>query len=77
MEELINQIKAFLGNRVEDVRQKGVAELEIVIGEMEDVERLSAELKVHILELVDKNTLAKIDFVTDEGKEIDSFSITQ
>lgn len=77
MEELINQIKAFLGNRVEDVRQKGEAELEIVIGEMEDVERLSAELKAHILELVDENTLAKIDFVTDEGKEVESFSITQ
>ncbi|AZI27411.1 MAG: hypothetical protein EOO20_14775 [Chryseobacterium sp.] len=77
MEELINQLKSFLGNRVEAVRAKGPAELEIVIGEMEDVERLSSELKAHIVELVDENTLAKIDFVTAEGKEIDSFSLTQ
>lgn len=77
MEELVNQLKDFLGNRVEGVRQKGPAELEIVIGEMENVERLSAEIKAHILELVDENTLAKINFVTTEGKEIDSFSLTQ
>ena len=77
MKTLINTLKDFLGNRVEDVRQKGPAELEIVIGEMENVERLSAEIKAHILELVDENTLAKINFVTTEGKEIDSFSLTQ
>lgn len=77
MKTLINTLKDFLGNRVEDVRQKGPAELEIVIREMENVERLSAEIKAHILELVDENTLAKINFVTTEGKEIDSFSLTQ
>ncbi|RZK17198.1 MAG: hypothetical protein EOO86_13160, partial [Pedobacter sp.] len=76
MKTLINTLKDFLGNRVEDVRQKGPAELEIVIREMENVERLSAEIKAHILELVDENTLAKINFVTTEGKEIDSFSLT-
>jgi len=77
MKELINKLKDFLGNRVEDVREKGPAELEIVMGEMEDVDVLSEEVKTHIVELADENTVGKVDFVTSEGKEIYSFSLNQ
>lgn len=77
MEELINQLKKYLGNRVEEVRSKGLAEVEIVIGEMEDVDQLSADLKTHIGGIVDEITLAKIDFVTPEGKELYSFALNQ
>ncbi|WP_231424138.1 MULTISPECIES: hypothetical protein [Pedobacter] len=77
MEELINQLKEYLGSRIEDVRRKGAAELEIVIGEMEDVDQLSTNLKAHILEIVDQDTIAKIDFVTPDGKELYSFSLAQ
>ena len=77
MEELINQLKKYLGNRVEEVRSKGPAEVEIVIGEMEDIDQLSAGLKAHIVEIVDEITLAKIDFVTPEGKELYSFALNQ
>jgi len=77
MDELINHLKEFLGNKVEDVRKKDIPELEIVIGEMEDVEGLAAEIKAEILHLVNETTLAKIDFVTPDGGEIYSFSLTQ
>jgi len=77
MEELINQLREFLGARVENVQRKGPAELEIIIGEMEDVEQLSTQLKTHIMELANQNTLAKIDFVTPDGKELYSFSLSQ
>lgn len=77
MNELIEQLKEYLGTRVEDVRRKDTAELEIVIGEMEDVEALAADIKQHILEIVDENTLGKINFVTPDGEEVYSFSLTQ
>ncbi|MCX2475021.1 hypothetical protein OQZ33_11825 [Pedobacter sp. MC2016-05] len=77
MEELINQLKKYLGNRVEEVRSKGPAEVEIVIGEMEDVDQISTDLKTHIGGIVDGITLAKIDFVTPEGKELYSFALNQ
>jgi len=77
MEELIDQLNHFLGKRVESIKQKGPAEIEITVNKIEDVEGLSEELKDHIVEIIDENTLAKISFVAPNGQEVDSFSLNQ
>lgn len=77
MEELIRHLKDFLGNRVEAVNVKGPAEIDVIVNEKEDVESLSASLKSHIIDIVDENTLAKINLVSASGKVEDSFSLNQ
>jgi hypothetical protein len=75
MEELINQIKLYLGNSAENVFKKGPAEIEVVVDK--DGQQLSENLKAHILDLVNEDTIAEISFVDPSGNLIDSFSLNQ
>lgn len=77
MEKLIEQLKAFLGNRIMDLKIKGPAEVDILIDDEQSLEPLASELRNHIIEIVDENTLAKINFVRAEGTLADSFSLNQ
>lgn len=77
MEQLIEQLKAFLGNRITDLKIKGPAEVDILIDVKQPVEPLASELRNHIIEIVDENTLAKINFVRADGTLADSFSLNQ
>ena len=77
MEKLIEQLKAFLGNRIMDLKIKGPAEVDILIDDGQPVESLASELRNHIIEIVDENTLAKINFVRADGTLADSFSLNQ
>lgn len=77
MEELIAQLSAFLGNRVMAIESKGPAEIDIAVAESEDIAALSSDLQAHIVEIVDENSLAKINFVLSDGQVKDSFSLNQ
>lgn len=77
MEKLIEQLKAFLGNRIMDLKIKGPAEVDILIGDKQPLEPLASELRSHIIEIVDENTLAKINLVRADGTLADSFSLNQ
>ena len=77
MEKLIEQLKAFLGNRIMDLKVKGPAEVDILIADKQPLEPLASELRNHIIEIVDKNTLAKINLVRADGTLADSFSLNQ
>ncbi|MNI57064.1 hypothetical protein D3C87_1071130 [compost metagenome] len=77
MEKLIEQLKAFLGNRIMDLKIKGPAKVDILIDDKQPLEPLASELRNHIIEIVDKNTLAKINFVRADGTLADSFSLNQ
>lgn len=54
MENLIEQLKAFLGNRIMDLKIKGPAEVDILIDDEQPLEPLAAELRNHIIEIVDE-----------------------
>jgi len=77
MEKLIEQLKAFLGNRIMDLTIKGPAEVDILIDDEQPLEPLASDLRNHITEIVDENTLAKINFVRANGSLADSFSLNQ
>jgi hypothetical protein len=77
MEKLIEQLKTFLGNRIMDLKIKGPAEVDILIDDKQPLEPLASELRNHIIEIVDENTLAKINFVRADGTLADSFSLNQ
>lgn len=77
MENLIEQLKAFLGNIIMDLKIKGPAEVDILIDDEQPLEPLAAELRNHIIEIVDENTLAKINLVRADGTLADSFSLNQ
>jgi hypothetical protein len=77
MEKLIEQLKAFLGNRIMDMKIKGPAEVDILIDDEQPLEPLASELRNHIIEIVDENTLAKINLVRADGTLADSFSLNQ
>lgn len=77
MEELMNQIKAFLGNRAKNIFKKGPAEIEVVVNKGENAQQLSAHLKEHIIALVSEDAIAKISFVDQSGEITDSFSLNQ
>lgn len=77
MEELMNQIKLFLGNSAKNIFKKGPAEVEVVVNEGENGQQLSGNLKEHIVDLVDEDVIAKISFVDQSGNVIDSFSLNQ
>ena len=77
MEKLIEQLKAFLGNRIMDLKIKGPAEVDILIDDKQPLEPLASELRNHIIEIVDENTLAKINLVRVDGTLADSFSLNQ
>ncbi|MDQ0965200.1 hypothetical protein QFZ20_000603 [Flavobacterium sp. W4I14] len=77
MEKLIEQLKAFLGNRIMDLKVKGPAEVDMLIDDEQPLEPLASELRSHVIEIVDKNTLAKINLVRADGTLADSFSLNQ
>jgi len=77
MEKLIEQLKAFLGNRIMDLKIKGPAEVDILIDDKQPSEPLASELRSHIIEIVDENTLGKINLVRADGTLADSFSLNQ
>lgn len=77
MEELISQLQTFLGRRAKDIEIKGPAEINVTVAEDEDVSALSAELRSHILEIIDENTFAKINIISSDSAEKDSFSLNQ
>ncbi|GAA4205359.1 hypothetical protein GCM10022289_24640 [Pedobacter jeongneungensis] len=77
MEELIRQLKTFLGNSARAIKVKGPAEIDIVVNENENIEALLARLQAHIIEIVDENTLGKINLVSPDGELKESFSLNQ
>lgn len=77
MEELTEQLKAFLGDRIHLVAIAGPAEINLIVAGGENVEALSTALQSHIVELADKNTLAKINLISLDGAVRDSFSLNQ
>jgi len=50
-----------------DLKIKGPAEVDILIDDGQPLESLASELRNHIIEIVDENTLAKINFVRADG----------
>lgn len=77
MEELIAQLKVFLGKRVRTIGIKGPAEINIIVAENENAAALSAELQQYVAEIVDANSLAKINVISPDGNVTDSFSLNQ
>lgn len=77
MEELINQLKSFLGDKALHIFKKGPAEVEVQIKGGENIEQLSVELKAHIVDLVDETTIAQIDIVDEKGNQVDHFALNQ
>ena len=77
MEELINQLKTFFGDRSKNIFKTGPAEIEIVISDYEDAAQLATELKAHIIKIIDENSIAKINIVNEGGDLVDSFSLNQ
>lgn len=60
-----------------DLTIKGPAEVDILIDDEQPLEPLASDLRNHITEIVDENTLAKINFVRANGSLADSFSLNQ
>jgi len=77
MEKLIEQLNAFLGDRIMDLKIKGPAEVDILIDEKQPLDSLASQLRSHNIELVDENTWARINFVRAYGTLADSFSLNQ
>ncbi|MGM9478101.1 hypothetical protein ACS5PU_16870 [Pedobacter sp. GSP4] len=77
MEELIVQLKAFLRRRIGRIEIKGAAEINLVLAENENPVTRSAELKAHVIEIIDESTLAKINLLSSSGGVLDSFSLNQ
>ncbi|MFW0718615.1 hypothetical protein [Pedobacter sp. N23S346] len=77
MEELMNQIKAFLGNSAKNIFKKGPAEIEVVVNKGENAQQISEHLKEHIITMISEDAIAKISFVDQSGNVIDSFSLNQ
>jgi len=77
MEELIAQLKTFLGSRISEIVRTGAAEIDLVVEENEDIEALSADLQSNIVALVGQNTLAKINLISADGEVKASFPLNQ
>ncbi|QPH40019.1 hypothetical protein [Pedobacter endophyticus] len=77
MEELINQLKAFLGERAQRIEAKGAAEIDIVVTEGYKIDQLALELEEQIINLVSEDTLAKINLLDQSKTVIRSFSLNQ
>lgn len=77
MEELINQLKQFFGEKAQRIEKKAPAEIDIVINDGYNINQLSTELQEHIINFVNEDTLAKINLLDKNNKEVDSFSLNQ
>lgn len=77
MEELVNQLKSFLGDKALHIFKKGPAEVEVQVRDVENVEQLSSDLKAHIVELADTTTIAQINIVDANGNQLDQFALNQ
>ncbi|PWS30173.1 hypothetical protein [Pedobacter paludis] len=77
MNELINQLNYFFGDKSLEINLIGPAEINIVLKDQDDAPQLSQDLQNHIVQIVNEDTLAKINFVNGEGKTLDSFALNQ
>ncbi|OWK69684.1 hypothetical protein [Pedobacter sp. AJM] len=77
MEELMNQVKSFLGSKAQNIFKKGPAEIEIKVKEGVDAQKLAEDLKQHIVALISEDTIAMISLVDHREMPVDHFSLNQ
>ena len=77
MEKLIVQLKEKYQASISDIKKVGVAEINIVLNNAVDGEKFARDLKNHILEVIDDQTIMKFDISTVNGELLDSFATNQ
>ena len=77
MENLIVQLKEKYQASISKIEKVGAAEINIVLNNAVDGEKFARNLKNHLLEVIDDQTIMKFDISNTNGELIDSFATNQ
>lgn len=77
MKEIVQKLNDQYADRIETINQKGATELLISLKEEVDTERFSQDLRDHLVEIIDSQTIIKVNILNSNQELVDSFATNQ